>query len=67
MKDLTIVGHLPRMISRIFPLFIRRGGVINCRVTGRREHSTDLSQRGVEIPCLLLFEGEAKEIKNLLS
>ena len=59
-KDSTIVGHLPRKISRIYTLFIRRGGVINCRVTGRREYSTDLPQGGVEIPYLLLFEGEAQ-------
>ena len=65
-KDSTIVGHLPRKISRICTLFIRRGGVINCRVTGRRKYSTDLPQGGVEIPCLLLFKGEAKEIKKLV-
>ena len=35
-------------------------------MTGRRKYSTDLPQGGVEIPCLLLFEGEAKEIKKLV-
>ena len=65
-KDSIIVGHLPRKISRICTLFIRRGGAIHCRVTGRRKYSTDLPQGGVEIPCLLLFEGEAKEIKKLV-
>ena len=65
-KDSSIVGHLPRKISRICALFIRRGVVIYCRVTGRREYSTDLPQGGVEIPCLLLFEGETKEIKKLV-
>ena len=64
MKDSTIVGHLPQKISRICILFIRRGGVINCRVTGRRKYPTDLLQGGVEIPCLLLFKGEVKEIKT---
>jgi len=63
-KDSIIVGHLPRKISRICTLFIRRGGAIHCRVTGRRKYSTDLPQGGVEIPCLLLSEGEAKEIKK---
>ena len=62
----VIVGHLPRKISRICTLFIRRGGAIHCRVTGRRKYSTDLPQGGVDIPCLLLFEGEAKEIKKLV-
>ena len=63
-KDSTIVGHLPRKISKICALFIRRGGAIHCRVTGRRKYSTDLPQGGVEIPCLLLF---VKKSKNLFS
>ena len=63
----TVVGHVPRRISRICSLFIRRGGVICCCVTDRRRHSSDLPQGGLEIPCLLSFEGEAKDIKKLVT
>ena len=42
-KDGTIVSHLPRRISRLCTLFIRRGGVIQCQVTGRRKYSSDLA------------------------
>ena len=65
-RDDITVGHLPRKISRVSALFIRRGGTIRCRVTGRRRYSSDLPQGGLEIPCKLTFEGEAKEIKKLL-
>ena len=50
-KNGEIVGHLPRMISRVCSLFIRRGRVIICRVTGRQRYSSDLPQGGLEIPC----------------
>ena len=66
-KDGTTVGHLPRKISHICTLFIRRGGTISCLVNGRRKYSADLSLGGMEIPCILLiFKGESKEIKKLV-
>ena len=65
-KDSTIVGHLPRKISRICTLFMRRGGAITCLVNGRRKYSADLPQGGMEIPCILRFVGEPKEIKKLV-
>ena len=66
LKDRTIVGHLPRKISRICSLFMRRGGAITCLVNGRRKYSADLPQGGMEIPCILLFKREPKEIKKLV-
>ena len=42
LKDDTIVGHLLKMSVHIYSFF-RRGGVIWCRVTGRRKYS-DLPQ-----------------------
>ena len=55
-REGTVVGHVPRRISRVCSLFIRRGGVIRCCVTDRRRYSSDLPQEGLEIPCLLSFE-----------
>ena len=46
------VGHVPRKISPICSIFIRRGGLITCMVTGNRRYSADLEQGGLEIPCL---------------
>ena len=55
------VGHVPRKSSTICSVFIRRGGSIRCRVTGSRRYSQDLPQGGLEIPCLLLFDGTEKD------
>ena len=51
----TVIGHVPRIISALCSLFIRRGGVLKCRVDGRRRYSTDLPQGGMEIQCKLIF------------
>ncbi len=62
----TIVGHLPRKISKLCSLFIRRGGSIEAVVSGRRRHSADLQQGGLEVPCRLLFRASSsKEMAKL--
>lgn len=50
-----IVGHVPRKISTICSLFIRRGGTIGCIVNGRRRYSSDLPQGVLKFPvyCVL--------------
>ena len=59
-NNACVVGHLPRKISSVSSIFIRRGGSILCRVTGCRRYSHDLPQGGLEIRCTLIFEGNAK-------
>ena len=46
-----VVGHVPRYLSTVCSLFIRRSGAVYCIVTGTRRYSRDLPQRGMEIPC----------------
>ena len=38
-RENVIVGHLPRKISRINALFLKRQGKISCKVLGRRHYS----------------------------
>ena len=64
-KSATVVGHLPRKISTLCSLFIRRGGTICCQITGRRRYSADLPQGGLEVPCKLKFAGSVKELDKL--
>ena len=64
-KDDAIVGHLPKKYSKIFSLFIRRGGSITCKVIERRHYSRDLPQEGLEIPCKLILLGKSDDIKNV--
>ena len=60
-----VVGHLPRKFSRICALFIKRGRLISCMVTGSRRYSADLQQGGLEIPCLVTFKGTRELIHKL--
>ena len=34
------VGHVPLKISSVCSLFLRHGGTIMCKITGRRRHSS---------------------------
>ena len=65
-NDSVIAGHLPRKNARCFSIFLRRGGTISCEITGRRKYSRDLPQGGLEVPCVLTFKGDEKEIKKLV-
>ena len=64
-KDGIVIGHLPRKVSRVSALFLKRGGTINCTETRRQRHSADLPQGGLEILCVAIFQGQAKEIQKL--
>ena len=61
----NVVGHVPRNISAICSLFMRCGGMIHCKVTGSRQYSHDISQGGLEFPCLLIFTGDPKYIQKV--
>ena len=58
--DGTLVGHVPREISRIFWYFLRHGGNITCEVSGRRKRG-----KGLEVPCLYEFRGVKKLVAKL--
>ena len=60
MKEGTVVDHVPWKISSVCSLFLQRNGSIVCRVVGHGRFSEDLPQGGLEIPCTMTFEGEAK-------
>ena len=61
-RSLVTVGHVPKKISSVCSMFLLRGGTLRCRVTASRRYSGDLPQGGLEIPCMLTFEGGAKDI-----
>lgn len=63
MKSGIVVGHSPKKLS-CTSLFIRRGGVIRCRVAGRRTYSHDLPQGGLEIPCVLILDGRTRSWRS---
>ena len=56
-----IVGHLPRELSKELWYFLLHGGVLECKVTGRRQRSP-LEQGGLEIPCRVTLRGRKKMV-----
>lgn len=70
-KDSDIVGHVPRILSSAYNLFLRKGGTISCIITGCRRYSWHLPQGGLEVPCKLIFQSEENDIiskvKRLIS
>ena len=64
-KDGSTIGHLPRKISKECSVFLRRGGLIFCKVTGLKRFSHNLPQGGLEIPCTYLFSAKQDEIDKL--
>ena len=53
--DIKTVGHVPRKISAICLIFIRRADSVACFINGSHRYSSDLPQGGLEIPCILKF------------
>ena len=47
-KDGAIVGHVLRELSSMMDVFIEKGGVVTCTVTGRCKKG-----KGLEVPCVL--------------
>ena len=58
---------MPRKISALCSTFIRKGGTISCCVTGSRRYSSDLPQGGLEIPCIIKFVGNKKDVDRVNS
>ena len=46
----------------MFSLFLRRGGTIECAVTGHCKYSAELAQGGLEVPCSLLFKATPEAV-----
>ena len=60
-KSGVIVGHVPRRVSSTCLLFLRHGGAIICKISDpKKRYSRDLEQRGLEIPCVLLFQAKSE-------
>ena len=61
----VILGHVPRKISSVCSMFLRRGGTISCRVTGGRRYSEDLPQGRLEVPCTLTLRGSHGDVDKV--
>ena len=61
LKAGDVIGHVPRSLSTVTWLFLRRGGSITCRITGKRKLGV-----GLEVPCVYTYSGSAKVIEKLI-
>ena len=61
-KNRTTVGLVPK--KSICSLFIRRNGTVTIRTISDRRYSADLPQGGLEIPCVITFEGAGKDVQT---
>ena len=60
MKNDLNVSHIPRKISFVCSIFLLHGGSIYSRDIGSKCYSTHLALGGLEIPCVLTFNGNVK-------
>ncbi len=60
--DGTVVGHVPREVSKIFWHYLGHGGRISREVTGRRKYG-----KGLEVPCVYKFLGSKKMVEKMRS
>ncbi|MCG8623022.1 MAG: hypothetical protein MJE68_13635 [Proteobacteria bacterium] len=66
-KESNVVGHVPMEYSRIFWYFIqKRHSNIVCKITGSRRLS-EVSGKGLEVPCEYIFTGQQKHIEKLIA
>ena len=52
----SIIGHLPREISRATRFFLLRGGMVHLKVTDENYRQSPLIQGGLEIPVEVICE-----------
>ena len=53
----SIIGHLPREISRATRFFLLRGGMVHLKVTDENYRRSPLIQGGLEIPHNYTIQG----------
>ena len=57
----SVVGHLPKEISRITYFIINHGATVRCRVISDHHRRTPLIQGGLEIPVEVVVEMPVKD------
>ena len=63
MEPTSVVGHIPREISRFCDFFLEYGGILKSCVRDTKFRTSPLPQGGREIPTILVIEeGNAGEV-----
>ena len=63
--DVT-VGHVPKFLSKITYFYMKSGGEVSVRITGKRQHTKDLPQGRMELPAMYTFKSTNVEVHTKL-
>ena len=55
------VDHLPKFMSKLAHFFVKHEE-IRCEITSSKGYSSDLGQRGLEIPAKIIFQNSNERI-----
>ena len=58
----VIVGHFPKLMSKLTHFFVKHNGEIRCEITGSKRHSSDQEQGGLQIPAKIIFQNSNERI-----
>ena len=61
----SVVGHLPREISRFTYFIIAHGAKVSCKIMDVHHRRSPLVQGGLEIPCEVIVEMEMTDKNSL--
>ena len=50
------VAHVPKFLSKLTFFFLKHGGTLTVKVTGKRRYYFDLAQGGMEIPAEFIYK-----------
>ena len=56
LKERIVVGHVPRKVSVLCCIFLRKGGTIISTLTGTRCYCRDLAQGGWKHPVFYILD-----------
>ena len=65
-NDRVTVGHVPKFLSKITYFYIKNGGKLLVRITGKRKFSKNLPQGGMELPALYIFKSTNSKMHSKL-
>jgi len=52
-------------MSAASALFLRKEGTSHCTIVGSWHFATDLPQGGLEVPCILTFQGKSQDVARM--
>ena len=65
-SDEKTTGHIPEDLSKIMYFFLKKVGRFKLKITGPRQHSRNLIQRGLKLSCTYTYSTTHEELYGKL-